>query len=100
MIGGGGIVGTCVAIEHGAGEHGNGPAPFPTAVNPGPLKLFDPSCWPVSKKTPPPPRTTVSRPGVLRSMYAAPSRGAKLNQVVCHSAVPWGASAHVLGLEP
>src|SRR5216684_5755367 len=67
------------------------------ALNPGPAKPKEPSCWPVSKKTPPPPRTTVSRPGALWRTYATPRRGAKLCQVVCQSGVPCGANAQVLG---
>ena len=55
---------------------------------------------PLTKKTPPPPRKTVSQPGALRMTYAAPNRGAKLYHVVCQSGVPCGASVHVSGPEP
>src|SRR6266446_4302919 len=89
------IVGTCVA-----GFPGNGPDGNENAVNPGPLKPTDPPCWPVSKKTPPPPRTIVSQPGTLRTTYAAPRRGAKLNHAVCQRGVPCGASAQLLGPVP
>src|SRR5467141_2903648 len=69
-------------------------------ANPGPLYPSEPSCWPVSENTPPPPRSTVSYPGLLRSTNATPRRGAKLYQVVFHSGVPCGASVSVARLEP
>src|SRR6266851_5321364 len=70
------------------------------ALNPAAPEKYPrvPSCCPVSKKTPTPPRTTVSAPGSFRTTYAAPMRGAKLYQDVRQRGVPCGASARVPGL--
>src|SRR5438093_8038861 len=71
-----------------AGSPGNGEKLIdPCSKKPGPVKLNVPNCWPVSKNTPPPPRTTVSHPCLSRITYAAPSRGAKLYHVVCQRGV-------------
>src|SRR5258707_68583 len=83
-----------------AGDIGKLPEGVATTVKPTPPNPSDPNCCPVSKNTPPPPRTTVSHPAALRRMYAAPSRGAMLYQVVFQSDVPCGARARVARLLP
>src|SRR5262245_6652091 len=84
-----------------AGTTGNAPEQKQSnALNPGPLKPSDPDCCPVSKKTPTPPRTTVSRSGALWRTYANPRRGAKLYHVVFHSGAPCGPSVQLSGLDP